>query len=133
MFVLEHFLQGLDGLYADRRAKEAEDYLKQGLKSAAKAGNDAAILVILNELMGYYRAAGRYEECLLCTEEAVSLAKKMGLEGSLNYGTTLLNAATAYRAAGKFEKALDYYEKTKEIYTVKPEEWAWRNKNLSLP
>lgn len=136
MFVLEHFLQGLDGLYADRRAKEAEDYLKQGLKSAAKSGNDAAILVILNELMGYYRAAGRYEECLLCTEEAVSLAKKMGLEGSLNYGTTLLNAATAYRAAGKFEKALDYYEKTKEIYekTLKGEDYrmAALHNNISL-
>lgn len=136
MFVLEHFLQGLDALYAERRAKETECYLKQGLKSAAKDGNDAAVLVILNELMGYYRAAGRYEECLLCTEEAVSLAKKMGLEGSLNYGTTLLNAATAYRAAGKFEKALDYYEKTKEIYekTLKGADYrmAALHNNISL-
>ena len=136
MFVLEEFLKGLDELYASRRAKEAEDYLKQGLKKAARAGNEGAILVILNELMGYYRAAGRYEECLLCTEEAISLAKKMGLEGTLNYGTTLLNAATAYRAAGKFEEALHYYEKTKKIYenTLNGEDYrmAALHNNISL-
>ena len=93
MFDLQEFLQGLDFLYASGRAKEAESYLKQGLKNAAAEKDDGAILAILNELMGYYRAASRYEECILCSQQALSLADAMGLSGTADYGTMLLNAA----------------------------------------
>lgn len=116
MFDLQEFLQGLDFLYASGRAKEAESYLKQGLKNAAAEKDDGAILAILNELMGYYRAASRYEECILCSQQALSLADAMGLSGTADYGTMLLNAATGYRAAGKFEKAERLYEETYRIF-----------------
>lgn len=105
MFDLQEFLNGLDCLYAEGRGKEAEEYLKTGLRKAAAAGDDGAILAILNELMGYYRAAGRYEECQLCTRQAIELADAMGLSGTMQYGTMLLNAATGYRAAGEYDRA----------------------------
>ena len=101
MFDLQRFLEGLDLLYASGKGREAEGYLKRGLKEAASCGDDGAILAILNELMGYYRAAGRYEECLLCTRQAMELADELGPDGTMQYGTMLLNAATGYRAAGK--------------------------------
>ena len=78
MFDLQRFLEGLDLFYASGKGREAEGYLKRGLKEAASCGDDGAILAILNELMGYYRAAGRYEECLLCTRQAMELADELG-------------------------------------------------------
>ena len=55
--------------------------------------------------MGYYRAAGRHEECLLCARQAMELADELGLDGTVQYGTMLLNAATGYRAAGRYQEA----------------------------
>ena len=52
MFDLQRFLEGLDLLYASGKGREAEGYLKRGLKEAASCGDDGAILAILNELMG---------------------------------------------------------------------------------
>lgn len=116
MFDLQKYLQGLDRLYEEGRAKEAESYLKQGLKLAAAEQDDGAILAILNELMGYYRAASRYEECMLCSEQAIALADAMGLSGTLEYGTMLLNVATGCRAAGNYEKAEELYMETYRIF-----------------
>lgn len=116
MFELNSYLSELDKIYASRQAGLAEEYLKKGLKSAASAQDESAILVILNELMGYYRAAGRHEEALLCADQARSLAEGMGLSGTVNFGTTLLNAATAYRAAGRYEEALAFYRETERIF-----------------
>ena len=79
MFDLRQYLEGLDLLYSSGQGNEAEAYLKKGLKQAAAAGENGSILAILNELMGYYRAAGRYEECLLCADQAMELADAMGL------------------------------------------------------
>ena len=96
MFDLRQYLEGLDLLYSSGQGNEAEAYLKKGLKQAAAAGENGSILAILNELMGYYRAAGRYEECLLCADQAMELADAMGLSGTMEYGTMLLNVATGY-------------------------------------
>ena len=48
MFDLQRFLEGLDLLYASGKGREAEGYLKRGLKEAASCGDDGAILAILN-------------------------------------------------------------------------------------
>ena len=116
MFDLQRFLEGLDLLYASGKGREAEDYLKRGLKEAAACGDDGSILAILNELMGYYRAAGRHEECLLCARQAMELADELGLDGTMQYGTMLLNAATGYRAAGRYQEAERLYGQAYEIY-----------------
>lgn len=59
MFDLQRFLEGLDLLYASGKGREAEGYLKRGLKEAASCGDDGAILAILNELMDI---TGRQED-----------------------------------------------------------------------
>lgn len=116
MFKLQEYLQNLDQLYASEQASAAEGYLKQGLSDAASLGDDAAVFTILNELMGYYRVASRYEECMLCANQAFRTAKSMGIQGTLNYGTMLINVATACRAAGKYEDAEAYYKEAGEIF-----------------
>lgn len=66
--------------------------------------------------MGYYRAAGRYEECLLCADQAMELADAMGLAGTMEYGTMLLNVATGYRAAGNYAEAEALYRQAHLIF-----------------
>lgn len=136
MFDLQEYLRKLDRLYADEQISEAEAYLKSGLREAASLSDDRAVYAILNELMGYYRVASRYEECMLCAKQAFSLAESMGISGSLDYGTMLINVATACRAAGDYDKAEQYYKEACEIFTDRLLEPDYRvaslHNNLSL-
>lgn len=116
MFNSETFFGELDAMYARKQAKEAEPYLIGGLQEAAREHNESAVLMILNELIGYYRAFGMYGRCESCSKQALALAEKMGLNGTVNYGTTLLNIATGYRAAGQHQVALGYYQEVLDIY-----------------
>lgn len=73
------------------------------------------ILVQGNEQIGYYRSISNYEEALKISKEMLELVKELGLQGSEAHGTTLLNAATAYRAAGMCEKAIVMYRAAEQI------------------
>ena len=110
---IEKFMQGLDVLYANHEFDKIEPYLLEGLKMA---GDSEEALVILNDLMGYYRAVSRHEDMVRGADKVLSLINKMKLENTISHGTSLLNIATGYRAAGKYEEAEAYYFKALEIF-----------------
>lgn len=114
MFNLDTFLAKLDEMY--NNPKYLEDYLKGGVSSALKQGDKAAALVILNELMGLYRVTDKHEKCFECAERALVLSEELGIKGTVNYGTVLLNIATAYRVMKKYDKAQEYYFQVKNIF-----------------
>lgn len=113
---MEQFLQELDKLYTDGKATEMEAFLLEGIRQAQEENQPAAEFFMRNELMGYYRVVSRYEDCIRCAVETQELADKMGLQGTVHYGTMLLNIATGYRAAGKYEMSEQYYLQTREIF-----------------
>lgn len=113
---MEQFLENLDALYTDGKAAEIEDYLLEGIRRARECNQPAAEFFMQNELMGHYRVVSRYEDCLACAEETKELADSMGIQGTVHYGTMLLNMATGYRAAGKYEPSETYYLQAKDIY-----------------
>ena len=73
-------------------------------------------LVQGNEQIRYYRSISNYEEALKISKEMLELVKELGLQESEAHGTTLLNAATAYRAAGMCEKAIAMYRAAEQIF-----------------
>lgn len=135
MFDLQEFLRKLDILYKED-PKKLETYLRQGLSEARALDDFGASLIILNELMGYYRVMSRFEECSKCADEAMELSKEMGIVGTVNYGTVLLNVATAYRVMGRMEEAEELYHQVHEIYRRQFEAPDYRmatlHNNLSL-
>ena len=92
-----------------------ESFLRRSLEEARREGGPGEISV-LNELMGFYRNTGRMGEALSHTEEALLKTRALGLTGNADWGTTLLNAATAHEAAGNKERALELYREAGEIY-----------------
>lgn len=82
-------------------------FLRQSL---AEAENDVpAQIAILNETAGYFRCISRFAESIEAAERALFLLRKIGYEDTVPYGTTLLNAATAYRAEGDNAKAMTLF------------------------
>ena len=109
-FDLAGFIAGLDAIFAAHEGPtRAAPYMLEALAAAEALGDDGARLSILNELLGLYRSTGRHDKGAEVAVQAISLADKMGLAGTDAYATTLLNVATAHRAAGRYPEALDAY------------------------
>ncbi|WEV68966.1 DUF4037 domain-containing protein [Bifidobacterium sp. ESL0775] len=110
-FDTDEFLKGLDALFDAHEAKDkAEPYLKQAMVDAENAGDDAGLLTVLNETMGFYRSHGRHEDNQWVIQRALELGLKMGIEGTEAWTTTLINAATGMRAAKRYDQAEDLYK-----------------------
>lgn len=118
-FDVNRFLSGLDAIYSAHRAgQDADTYLQQAMADAENDGDDAGLLTVLNETMGFYRSQGRHEENQWIVQRALELGLRMGLVGSEAWTTTLINAATAMRAAHHYDQAADLYRQALDSATA---------------
>ena len=115
MFQITEFMKKLDELYQKKQLSDIESYLNNGVNEALGRHDEGTALILLNELMGYYRSVSRHADCAKAAEQALALIASMGLEGTVNHGTTLLNAATGLRAAGENEQAEKAYRQAQSI------------------
>lgn len=113
----EDFFAGLDKLFSKNDIYSAEDYIAQHLDIARKNEDTHYQLAVLNEQIGYYRSLSRFSEALMAGKQAMQLIAAPAFAGSIAAATTMLNLATALRAGGRTEEALELYRKTCEIYT----------------
>lgn len=115
MFQITEFMKNLDELYQKKQFSNIESYLNNGINDALGRHDEGTALILLNELMGYYRSVSRHADCAKAAEKALELICSMGLEGTVNHGTTLLNAATGLRAAGENDRAEKAYQEAQAI------------------
>ncbi len=108
----------IDNLYAQGKADMAEEVLINAASVAADEGDDYLLLQVLNELIGHYRETGEWDKAFEITDRSVMVAGALYPEESIPYATTLLNAASMYRAAGKLEESRTLYRKVEKIYAV---------------
>ena len=136
MFDINAFFLGADRLYTENRIAEIEPYLLDGFCAAKTCQDRDAMLSIANELIGFYRVKSQYERCAAYADIALELIGELGLQQTEHHGTTLLNIATAYRAAGRYDEARTMYEDVLSIYQhcLSPEDVriAGLHNNLSL-
>lgn len=109
-------LAHLDKLFAEKRLAEVAPYLNRQLSQALEEGDLGAALSLTNELIGFYRSISQNDAALSMTKKALSLIDAMNLHGSTQHATTLINAATAYRAAGLLDEAANHYDQALTIF-----------------
>ena len=123
-------------LLSNGRLTEAEQEMLAMAACAKEEKNAQQELVILNELIGFYRDCGRFSESLSAGQDAMLLARDMDLVGTVPYGTTLINVANALRAAGHLDAAQTYFTQARETLALHlPENdilFAGLQNNLSL-
>ena len=107
-------LDKLDEYLNTKDYAAAERHLKYWLTEAEIGGDARGKLTVLNEQIGLYRKVDKPAEGLQAIEAALALAEQFS--GTITYGTTLVNAATAYKAFGKAADALPLYEKAETVY-----------------
>ena len=107
---IQNILNQVDTLFEENKL------LQKSVAQAVEEQDDNSILQLLNELIGYYRETSQTKNSFQMAAQAIAQAKRMGLEGTVPYATTLLNAANAYRAGGRLQESLEAYSEVQEIY-----------------
>ncbi|MBE5870917.1 MAG: DUF4125 family protein [Lachnospiraceae bacterium] len=120
----------LDRLFEQNQMNQVEPFLTQKLIEAMQEEDTAAVLILLNEMMGFFRSTNQYDKSLLYAQKAVAILKGADMEGTVEYATTLLNYANAMRAAGKLPESIALYAQTEKIYNEKIPEGAFDFANL---
>jgi tetratricopeptide (TPR) repeat protein len=136
-FNVQTFLDHLDHLFATKQASElAEPFLLKSLEQTRGLNDHGAELTVLNELMGFYRSHSDHEKALDATRQALDLVRALDIDGTAPATTTLINAATAYRAAHRYDEALSLYREaldaSVETLTSNDRKLAALHNNLSI-
>ena len=102
-------LEELDYLSTLKQTDAIEPFLLGKAAEAMEEKDTAALLSILNELVTYYKNLGRYSDAIKISEKILKLAEDLELEGSIEYGSLLLNVAAVYQMAERLEDARNLY------------------------
>ena len=116
---IKTFFAQLDNYFNEGKIKEAEPYMLNQLAVANQENDNDASVAVMNELIGYYRSQNRHEDSVRVTEQALAFCRQLGTEDTLEFATTLLNGATAYRFAGQPQKAMELFDRCETIYNEK--------------
>ena len=133
---LNQVMSELDELFTQERINEIPQFLETNIAQAEAEGANDIVLTLYNECIGFYREVGQYELSVEYCHRAITLMNEMGLQDTLPYATTLLNAANAHRAAGLLQESLELYNRVRPIYVALLDEddmyFAGLYNNLSL-
>ena len=121
---IEQILEIVDNLYEKGEPAKAEEVLLNCASAAVEEGDDHLLLQLLNELIGHYRETGRWENAFEIADKAIAVASHIFPVESVPYATTLLNAASMYRAAGKLDESRRLYRDVEQVYAaiLKPDD-----------
>lgn len=116
---INRVLTEYDSMFGVKELGEIEAFLVEQIDKAYAEPDYYSAVTLLNEIIGFCRDTSQNEKGLKYCEQDLRLMREMGLEGSVEYATSLLNVANAYRAFGKWEESLALYQKTEDIYREK--------------
>ena len=112
----QRIIEKMDEYMARRDYAGAEKHLLYWLQEAELGHDGRGRLKSPGELEGHYRKTGEKEKSLARGEEALALLKELDYEDSISAGTAYVNVATACSAFGAPERALELFEKAREVY-----------------
>lgn len=133
---INEILKKLDDLLKQNEIEKVEPFLLQCLEEAKETESYGVYISVCNELIGFYRSISNYRKSLDVSEDVLLLMEELQLENTEHFATTLLNVATAYRAAGEGEKSYAYYMRAMKIYEqlLEPDDYRFASlyNNMSI-
>ncbi|MBQ8303649.1 MAG: tetratricopeptide repeat protein [Clostridia bacterium] len=112
----KRLLNKLDNFLRQNDYDSAKSHLLYWLNEANETGDEKAVLLINNELMGLCRKLGQKDEAIFYAESALNGVRKMGIEDNVGAATTYLNSATVFKAFGMASESIGLFERAQEIY-----------------
>ncbi|MCM1295274.1 MAG: DUF4125 family protein [Muribaculaceae bacterium] len=113
---INRVLMEYDSMFGKNSLADIENYLVTNIEMAYEETDYYAAITLLNEFMGFCRDTSQNEKGKECCRQTIELMDKMELAGTVEYATSLLNVANAYRAYGMLEESLELYHIVEENY-----------------
>ena len=133
---MDAFFEELDSYFEKNQVEKIDGFLTASLEQAKEEEDYAAYISICNEMIGFYRSVSAFQKAYVAAEDVLLLMEELQMENTEHFATTLLNAATAYRAAGDYATALRYYRQALQIYSgvLPPEDYRYAGlyNNMSI-
>lgn len=133
---VDKFFETLDSYFAKQEIEKVDPFLVSSLEQAKEEEDYGAYISICNEMIGFYRSISAFEKAYAAAEDVLLLMEEMQMEHTEHFATTLLNVATAYRAAGDYATALRFYRQALQIYDgiLQPQDYRYAGlyNNMSI-
>ncbi len=113
---VDKFYETLDSYFAKQQIDQVDPFLVSSLEQAKEEEDYGAYISVCNEMIGFYRSVSAFEKAYAAAEDVLLLMEELQMDHTEHFATTLLNAATAYRAAGDYGTALRFYKQALQIY-----------------
>lgn len=113
---IQELQKQLDEMYANNELDEAYSFLVEQVNLAVQRQDNATILFLLNEMIGYFRVTSQFQSGNQIALQIFKILDMCGLEETIDGATSYINIATFYRVQGKYQEALSLYQKTEKIY-----------------
>lgn len=133
---IDEIFAEIDRLYSANEGAKVEEYIIGKIGEATRAGDENVIIQLLNELIGHYRETGEFDKMKTFAGKLLDILENSDQKGSMAHGTSLLNVANAYRAAGMLRESNALYQQVKSYYdeNVSPDSMLYASllNNMSL-
>lgn len=133
---VDKFFETLDSYFAKQEMEKVDPFLISSLEQAKEEEDYGAYISICNEMIGFYRSISAFEKAYAAAEDVLVLMEELQMDRTEHFATTLLNAATAYRAAGDYATALQFYKQALQIYDgiLQPQDYRYAGlyNNMSI-
>ena len=113
---MDEIFAEIDRLFTAGDNEKAEEYMLGKLTEAAQAGDENAMVQLLNELIGHYRETSEFDKMKMFADKLLAILEGSALKGTQAHATSLLNVANAYRAAGLLKESNALYQEVKSYY-----------------
>ncbi len=127
---IDKVLMEYDSMFGASSMEQIMEFLVEKLEEAKDESDAFSEITLLNEIIGFCRDTSQNTKGEIYCQKLIKALKKQGLEDSVEYATSLLNIANAYRAFGIFEESENYYEYTENIYASKLDNYDFRYASL---
>ena len=118
---VDRIIARLDSLLDREDTAAAERHLKYWLDEAVSNGDKAGEATVAQEIAGFLRREGRSGEAVEYALRALDAIKSAGLCGTVSEATACLNAGTVFRAAGRNEESVAFFDRAMPVYRTLPE------------
>ena len=116
---IQEILARYDAMFGKYSLSDIETYLFKNIEQAKEQSESSVLFTLLNEMIGFCRDTTQKEKALKYCDELLDLLDTMNLKRSVEYATSLLNIANAYRAFGLLEESIQFFENVEHIYHQK--------------
>lgn len=116
---INQVLMDYDNMFGSHSLEDIEDFLTTNIEVAMDERDYTSALSLLNEMMGLCRDTKQNAKGLRYCADIEDTLVKMGMEGTVEYATGLLNVANSYRIFGYYMKAQSLFERVEVIYREK--------------